>query len=257
MSKLIDGVFYSSLIGKDLPYRAIVPNGDRSTFGSTPVLYLLHGLFGSAANWTDLTRLNEYSGNMDLIIVMPDGGDNWYTDGEEKYESYLIRDLLPEIERRYGASTDRRNRSIAGNSMGGYGAVKIALKYPQLFGFAASFSGAFHVTRFFPGIEGGALAPSILRVFGEKDDPTRIDNDIFNVAARALESRDALPRIYFDCGLDDPFIDANREFASVLADTGIEFEFLEVAGGHDWSYWDQRIEYLIQLLTQRSPIEGL
>ncbi|MFT3743533.1 MAG: alpha/beta hydrolase family protein [Pyrinomonadaceae bacterium] len=247
MSKLIDGFFFSSLIGKDLRYRAIVPNEARK---SNAVLYLLHGLFGSAENWTELTRLQEYAEHTDLIIAMPDGGDNWYTDSEEQYESFLIHDLLPEIEGRFGAPIDRNGRAIAGNSMGGYGALKIALKYPDLFGFAASFSGAFHVTRFLPGMDGGELAPSILRVFGDKDSSVRNANDIFTIAAAAAKAGPVTPRIYFDCGLDDPFIDANREFASALSAARIEYEFSELEGGHDWLYWDQRIAYLIQVLGQ-------
>ncbi|MEP6945926.1 MAG: alpha/beta hydrolase family protein [Acidobacteriota bacterium] len=251
MSELIDDVFYSSLIQKNVPCRIVIPDSASHGNEPIPVLYLLHGLFGSCENWTDLTALKSYVGNAPLLVVMPDGGNNWYTDSREKYESYLIQDLMPEIEGRFNAGTDPAKRAIAGNSMGGYGALKIALRYPEIFSFAASFSGALQATRFLQGSEESELAPSILRIFGDMQSRVRLDNDLFSLAARSSGNSDGLPYIYFDCGLDDEFIAANREFSSTLAKAGIEHEFLEIAGGHDWPYWDERIRYLISILKKR------
>ncbi|MEP6787374.1 MAG: alpha/beta hydrolase family protein [Acidobacteriota bacterium] len=248
MLDLVDGVFYSSLIQKNLPYRVLVPDATSRTDAPLPVLYLLHGLFGSYQNWADLTTIKSYVENKNLMIVMPEGGDNWYTDSEENWESYLIEDLMPEVERRFYAGGERRERAIAGNSMGGYGALKLALKYPDTFGFAASFSGAFRATRFLGGTDERELTPSVSRVFGDENSQIRIENDLFTIAAGASGNANGLPGIYFDCGLDDPFIAANREFAATLTTAGIEHEYLEVAGGHDWPYWDERVRYLISIL---------
>ncbi|HEX3100814.1 MAG TPA: alpha/beta hydrolase family protein [Pyrinomonadaceae bacterium] len=254
MSDLIDGVFHSSLIQKNVRYRVLVPHFVSESVEPIPVLYLLHGLFGSCENWTELTDLRSYVGEAKLMIVMPDGGDNWYTDSEEKYESYLIHDLMLEMENRFGASSKRDKRAIAGNSMGGYGALKLALKYPLVFDFAASFSGAFHATRLLGHSVDGELIPSISRVFGDGQSRVRIDNDIFALAARAAGNVDRLPGIYFDCGIDDEFIAANREFSSALTAAGIEHEFLEIDGGHDWPYWDDRIRYLVSILKHRFSV---
>jgi len=254
MSDLIDGVFYSSLIQKNMPYRVLVPDAVSRADDPLPVLYLLHGLFGSCANWADLTELKSYVENSKLLVVMPEGGDNWYTDSEEKYESYLINDLMPEIKSRFNASTERGYRAIAGNSMGGYGAIKLALKYPDIFSFAASFSGAFHVTRFVGDSAGKEFAPSISRVFGNDNSQTRTANDLFAIASRASGNGKRLPGIYLDCGLDDEFIAANREFAATLTAAGVEHDYLEVAGGHDWPYWDGRVRYLISILKDKFSI---
>ena len=129
--------------GGDSPYRILLPPDYQNGSRFYPTLYLLHGLFGSFENWTELAKLEPVS---NLIIVMPEGGDGWYcdtADRSEMYESRVVGDLVPEIDARYRTIASRETRSIAGNSMGGYGALKIALKYPELFGFAASFSGAF------------------------------------------------------------------------------------------------------------------
>lgn len=251
MSKLIDGVFYSSLIRKDMPYRVLVPDVVSLAGGSLPVLYLLHGLFGSCENWTDLTGIQSYVDDANLMIVMPEGGDNWYTDSEEKYESYLIKELIPEIEGRFNAAADRGKRAIAGNSMGGYGALKIAFKHPEMFAFAASCSGAFHAAELPEDLTGCELTPSISRVFGKAQSRIRVDNNLFDIARRASLKANELPGIYFDCGLEDKFISVNRKFAVTLSQAGIEYQYLEINGGHDWSYWDRRIRYLVSSLKQK------
>src|SRR5215203_4387970 len=122
---------------RKIPYRVILPDGCRDHERELPVLYLLHGLFGNCANWTELTGLAAYAEGKRIGIVMPDGGDGWYTDSAtrsgDKYESYLLDEFLPYIEDRYGISKNRAGRAVAGLSMGGYGALKFALKRPDLF----------------------------------------------------------------------------------------------------------------------------
>lgn len=251
MSNLIEDFFFSSLTQRNMPYRVLIPDVVSGADERLPVLYLLHGLFGSFENWADLTGIKSYVGGMNLLVVMPEGGDNWYTDSEEKYESYLIHDLMPEMESRFHAAVDPCKRAIAGNSMGGYGALKIALKFPEIFSFAGSFSGAFHVASIIGDSDGLELAPSISRVFGDAQSPARIENDLFAIAARANDDSDRMPFIYFDCGLDDSFISANREFDLTLSAAGIEHEYLEIDGGHDWAYWDKRIRSMLSVLEQR------
>jgi putative tributyrin esterase len=250
MLKLVDGVVYSSLINKNVPYRALVPEAVSQRVHRPRVLYLLHGLFGTYENWTEFTNLRKSVEDPSFLIVMPDGGDNWYTDSDERHEGYLIHDLVPEIEHLFGIGSEGCERAIAGNSMGGYGALKLALKYPEMFSFAASFSGAFHATRLAGDANDDVLAPSILRVFGDGSSAVRSENDLFAIARRASTRSGGLPRIYFDCGVDDEFIDVNREFAALLSTIGIKHQFLEIDGSHDWPYWDERIRHLLSILEE-------
>lgn len=248
MSKLVEDVFYSSFIKRNVPYRVLIPNAVLQSGRPIRILYLLHGLFGTYKNWTDLTSIRKSVDRTSFLIAMPDAGDSWYTDSVEKYESYLIRDLLPEIEDKFDLDTKDCERAIAGNSMGGYGALKLGLKYPEMFTFAASFSGAFHAPRSAADLNDDVLAPSIHRVFGDGSSTVRSENDLFALAIRASATRSGLPRIYFDCGVDDEFIGVNREFASLLSEVGIKHEFLEIDGGHDWPYWDGRMGHLLSIL---------
>src|SRR5881394_2242262 len=149
LAKLLpDQKLSSRMMGRDVPYRVIVPsNYDEKSGHHYPVIYLLHGLSGHFDNWTDKTKLTSYAGNYDFIIVMPEGDDGWYTDSvtvpNDRYESYIVNELVPEIDRKFRTLPDRPHRIIAGLSMGGYGSIKFGLKYSNLFSLVGSFSGAF------------------------------------------------------------------------------------------------------------------
>src|SRR2546423_483984 len=116
MSSLIDGILESFLIQREVRYRVIVPEEYFSSKARFSVVYLLHGLFGSFANWTELTNLQTVALDHRLIIVMPEGGDNWYTDAGSgrEYEGYLISELIPEIDHRFRTIADRSGRAVAG-----------------------------------------------------------------------------------------------------------------------------------------------
>ncbi len=253
MSDLLDDILKSSLIDKEVSYRVLLPGNYAGKNIRYPVLYLLHGLFGSFENWSERTRLREYASEYQLIIVMPEGGDNWYIDrgSGEDHESYLIRELMPAVEKGFRTIATRSGRAIAGNSMGGYGAFKIALKYPEMFSFAASFSGAFDAPTLFEVSREGEwseLEPSLTKVFGGDRSRLKTENGLKYLASRASRP---LPRFYFDCGLEDEFIMVNRGLAQVFTELGVRHEYNEFAGGHDWDYWDLRIESLLRLASEK------
>lgn len=132
--------FHSALINATLPYNVILPRGYASApVTRYPVLYLLHGLGGHYSDWATRTHLAEYATQYQMIIVMPEGNDGWYTDSAtvptDKYETYFLKELLPDVPKRYRTLETRFGRSIAGLSMGGYGAIKFGLKSPRYFYF--------------------------------------------------------------------------------------------------------------------------
>src|SRR5688500_15195595 len=173
----------SKLTAREMPYRVVLPAGYENSNEKTfyPVVYLLHGLTGHYDNWTDRTKLAEYAAKYNFIIVTPEGGDGWYTDSvtvpADKYESYIIKELIPEIDKKFRTLTDCNRLAIAGLSMGGYGAIKFGLKYPEKFVLVGSFSGALGIVSV-PS-KATATFPSIKNVFGEDESPTRKNNDIF------------------------------------------------------------------------------
>src|SRR5262245_55268294 len=170
--------FRSKLINATLPYSVGLPDDyDDSTTTRYPVLYLLHGLTGHYSDWFSRTNVADYAAQYGLIVVTPEGNDSWYIDSvtvpSEKYESYILNEIIPDLQARYRTIEARYARAIAGLSMGGYGAIKFGLKSPSTFAFAGSMSGAFGITRVSEdGIQREALKKS-LKLFGAVGSDTR------------------------------------------------------------------------------------
>jgi S-formylglutathione hydrolase FrmB len=246
----------SKLMAREMPYRIVLPttynNSNEKTF--YPVVYLLHGLTGHFDNWTDRTKLADYAAKYNFIIVTPEGSNGWYTDSasvpNDKYESYIIQELIPEVDKNYRTLKDKKHRVIAGLSMGGYGSIKFGLKYPEMFSLVGSFSGALGAGTWTQKEVGtkGAIAESLLGVFGIENSQTRQTNDIFKlVREMTVDKYKTLPFIYVDCGTEDFLYQNNRSFADLLVEKKIPHEYRELPGKHDWIFWDSQVQEFLQL----------
>ena len=246
----------SKLMAREMPYRVILPAGyEANKTQKFPVLYLLHGLTGHYDNWSDKTKLKEFAASYNLIIVTPEGNDGWYTDSgsvpNDKYESYVVQELIPEIDTKFRTFADREHRAVAGLSMGGYGSLKFGLKYPEKFVVIGSFSGALGAASWSVKTLGNnwkALTDSIAGVYGEDDSQTRKDNDIYKIVREiSPEKAKTLPFIYVDCGTEDFLIQQNRDFAALLVEKKIPHEFRQLPGKHDWAYWDSQVQEFLRV----------
>jgi len=250
--------FQSKLVNATLPYNVILP-ADYDTAKTTryPVLYLLHGLTGHYNDWVTRTNVADYAAEYRMIVVTPEGNDGWYTDSvaitTDKYESYILNELIPDVQQRYRTIEARYGRSIAGLSMGGYGAIKFGLKSPATFAFAGSMSGAFGVTRLTEKEIGKDWQDS-LKLFGAVGSETRVNNDLFEIIKKLPSARVfALPYFYFDCGTEDAafIFTSNREIASLMFDKKIPHEFRELPGDHSWAYWDQQVQQVLRIAARK------
>lgn len=247
----------SKSMAREMPYRVVLPAGYENSNEKTfyPVVYLLHGLTGHFDNWTDKTKLGEYARNYNYIIVTPEGNNGWYSDSatapNDKYESYIVEELMPEIEKKFRAKKERTSRAVAGLSMGGYGSIKFGLKYPEKFTLVGSFSGALQAASLTDKLLGSGwktLTDSIMSVYGAENSPTRVANDIFRIVREMpAEKNKNLPFIYLDCGTEDGLIGTNREFSGLLLEKKIPHEFRELPGVHNWVFWNSQVEEFLQL----------
>ncbi len=253
--------FRSPSFGKAMPYYVILPV-DYATATATryPVLYLLHGLSDNAGTWTERTNVVDHAAGHRFIVVMPEGGAGWYTDGagtpSDHYESYLLGEIVPDVQKRYRTIEEGYARGIAGLSMGGYGSLKMALKHPDEFALAASMSGSVNAARYTEQDAAGwdLHAQSILRTFGPPDSETRAANDLFALLrARPAGRPTTFPYLYLDCGTEDALVEANRNFAALLTEKQIPHEFHEVPGVHNWDLWEQRIRVIFDLADAKLP----
>lgn len=247
--------FQSKLINTTLPYNVILPV-DYETSKTTryPVLYLLHGLTGHYSDWVARTNVADYAAGYRMIVVTPEGNDSWYTDSTNgKYESYILKELIPDVEQRYRTIEARYGRSIAGLSMGGYGAIKFGLKSPATFIFAASMSGAFVVPRLAEKETPESWLES-LKPFGPIGSEIRRANDLFEILEKLTPARvTSLPYFYFDCGTEDlPLIfPSNRELAALMFEKKIPHEFRQLPGDHSWAYWDRQVQEILKIAADK------
>jgi putative tributyrin esterase len=251
----------SALLGRTIGYQILYPvryENSENRGKRFPVVYLLHGLTGHSTNWLERTKIALYATHYDLFIVMVEGGNGWYTDSAtvpaDKYESYILRELIPDVEKRFRVSTQREGRAIAGLSMGGYGAIKFGLKYPEMFAMAASMSGAFGAASWTEKElkDPGVIRDSVLQAFGPAESPTRATNDIPKLAqAIAAKKTTQIPYLYFDCGTEDFIFDESRALARLFLELKIPHEYRQLPGTHSWTYWDAQVQEILKLAAQR------
>jgi len=228
--------YFSEALGKQTAAQVLLPEGKFK--GPFPVFYLLHGLSDDHTIWTRRTSLERYLEGLPLIVVMPDGGRGFYCDAVEgfAYQTAIARDLVNYIDTVFHTRAERTGRCIGGLSMGGYGALKLALQYPELFVSANSHSGA-------PGYGHGFRSnePEAQRILGKKT-MTGGPNDLYLLAEKAKKGKKSQrPELWIDCGTEDFLIEDNRAFHAHLTKIGLPHHYQEFPGAHEWAYWDLHI----------------
>ena len=216
--------------------------------GPFPVFYLLNGIGSDFTGWMRFTNIERYAQHLPLIVVMPNAERSFYCDAIQgmKYEEHVIQDVIGFVDSRFNTIASREGRVTGGLSMGGYGALKLAFKFPHMFCSAVSHSGILHITVVessdYPELDEPTeeARAEFQRVFGSS--PAGGKDCLFALAEGI--DRTLLPNIRFDCGLEDqPWIlDGSRRFHAHLESLNIPHEYEEFPGGHDWEYWDLHVK---------------
>jgi S-formylglutathione hydrolase FrmB len=243
-----DVVFHSVALNRDMPYRVVLPS--KIAAGSTlPVVYLLHGVGGGYRDWTNYSDVAQFA-EQGLILVMPEGNSSYYTNSvehpQDRYEDYIVNDLITDVEAKFPAAVDRSNRAIVGVSMGGFGAIKLVLRHPGLFVFVGGISPAIDVPRRAFSVKRLQQSRHYNSIFGPSGSQSRRDNDPFILARSADPEKVAY--LFLSCGEQESLLQSNREFAALLAQRRFRFEFHFSRGGHDWTQWNERLPSLFQSL---------
>lgn len=248
--RMQDVTFHSASLNRDMQYRVILPSSiaDQSKL---PVVYLLHGSDGSYQDWSNYSDVAKYA-EAGLILVMPEGASSYYTNAvdrpEDRYEDYIVRDLISDVENKFPAASERAKRAIAGISMGGYGAIKLSLVHPELFVFAAGMSSAIDVPSRPFSIKRWGQWRSHRAIFGPWDGEVQHKNDPF-VLARTLDPHN-VPYLFLTCGEQEGLLPSNRQFSRLLAARHFQFEYDFGPGAHDWNQWNGRLAKLFQSLME-------
>ncbi len=246
---LRDVTFHSAALNRDMPYRVVLPltvaPGQR-----LPVLYLLHGGGGGFREWTNDSDVAHFA-ESGLILVMPEGASSYYANAvdppQDRYEDYIVRDLISDVESKFPVATGRSSRAIVGLSMGGFGAVNLALHHPDLFIFAGGLSSAIDVPRRAFSIKRLQQSRHFNSIFGPSGSQKRRDNDPFVLVRDA--NPEATPYLFLTCGEQEGLLPSNRDFAKLLEARHFRYEFHTVRGGHDWNQWNAWLPTLLRSLA--------
>ncbi|MDO9457698.1 alpha/beta hydrolase family protein [Nocardioides sp.] len=250
--------FFSEVLGMGVSATVVLPQRTSGQIGVAsgggdgppPVLYLLHGLSDDHTAWTRYTSVERYANDAGLAVVMPAVADSWYVN-EVHGHRYLdfVADELPQVVRSLVRVSDApADTFVAGLSMGGYGAVKLALRHPERYAAAASLSGALDVARVperWP-----ELRPLFDRVFGGGVTPA---DDLFSGLEQAYAP---LPPLYLACGTEDPDVEATRRFHAAAVGAGADVVLDLRPGDHEWGLWDAVIRDVVAWLPMRGRPSG-
>jgi len=243
----------STILGRDVKYTIYLP-GDYETSDRTyPVVYLLHGFTDDNTGWLQFGEINRYADKAiangtipPMIIVMPNGDSSFYInayDGKENYEDFFVKEFMPAIEKNYRIKAEKRYRGIAGLSMGGYGTLIYALKYPNLFAAAAPFSAAVWDDNELINMPQPSWDNVLGKLYGKdlKNKDRLTETWYKNSPLKIVETTSAEElkkvRYWIDCGDDDFLTKGNCLLHIALTEKRVPHEFRVRDGGHTWTYW--------------------
>lgn len=236
-----DVTFYSVSLSRTVPYRVYLPS-TRPTLKKFAVVYLLHGGGADYRSWSNDSDVAHYV-QTGLILVMPDGDESYYMNEvgspRNRFEDYITHDLIADVEHRFPARTDREGRAVIGISMGGFAAVDYALLHPELFVFVGALSPSIDVPFRRFNIRRIGQWWKFRNIFGAVGSKERSDRNPFQLVQTSNPKQ--APYLYLTAGKQEPLLEPNRRFATLLEHHGFAYEFHTMPGGHDWGEWNAQI----------------
>lgn len=242
--------YYSESLGQFRQVEILYPDASEITKEEAmstdiPVLYLLHGMSGNHHSWTGRTNIARLVRHTNLIVVMPNTENGWYTNTKYGVNYFdAIATELPKVMRRFFPNmTGMREKTfIAGLSMGGYGAFKLGFLTNQ-YAMAGSFSGAL---RFDMSLRGDSPQEKAYwkGIFGTDKQLLDSDNNLLN----AVKKADGKTKFYAWCGKEDFLFPANERAVTEFKKLGLEVDYRTDHGTHDWYYWEKQIEVFLEML---------
>ncbi len=233
-----------------LPLYMILPDPGR--MGVMPVakrkvLYLLHGLSDDASAWQRFTAIESLAAAYGLVVVMPSFGRSFYIDqpNGQNYFSYLVEELPAYLRDVFGLAPLREDTYIAGCSMGGYGCMKAALLHPELYHSAASFSGVLSLQILRANPNDPRQAEFSL-LFGDLEALTGSRHDPATWLQQAVQSGKKIPRLYVSVSRQEDLYPLSGMFHAACKDLGVDCEYHEEDGGHNWFFWDRQIKWFLE-----------
>lgn len=214
-----------------------------------PVLYLLHGAFGDYSSWMRFSNIERYAQKHRCAVVMASAENSFYQDmyRGDPFFTFFTEELPGFIKRIFPVSRKREDTYIAGLSMGGYGAWFLALSRPESYSKAASLSGALDISVTYEKIKEGVIDGPFPwnEIFEHPQQLSGSDADLLTLYDRCAAAGN-VPELYHACGTGDFVYGMNREMKARMEERGAKAVYEEGEGGHNWDFWDEYIQNVLQ-----------
>jgi len=253
--------FFSDTLAMSVSAHVFLPQHTKRQIGmaenvrteSIPTLYLLHGLSDDHTIWSRRSSIERYAASKGIAVVMPAVGRSFYQNLPDglQYWSYVSEELPRVMRRFFPLSSAREDNFAAGLSMGGYGALRLALACPDQYCAAASLSGALDIEKHlqYSGEEDSRISKSEWqRIFGSELAYLKSESDLFHLAKKTAGLVATKPALYLCCGTEDKLLEDTRKFHQHLNALDYPHTYSEQPGDHLWGYWDQQIQSVINWL---------
>jgi len=243
---------YSPSMKKNLKAAVSFPSSYADGTSRYPVVYLLHGGSGAFSDWhqkvTEKGIVNQMAEEHQVLIITPGVGPaSYYYDSplldSVRYETYMIQELIPFIDKNYRTLAQKESRAITGLSMGGHGAITLATKHPSLFTAAGSMSGVMNIdTDLWKVGEDfrNLRKKGQIEMLGEINYKAPLFNP-YTAVGLVDQLKNQEISLIIDCGVDDFLIETNRQMHSLLMEKKIDHEYIERPGAHTWNYWTEAL----------------
>ena len=272
--------FFSPAVDRQMKFDIVLPADYEKSDARYPVLYLLHGHLQNYTIWGRFLGAAEHARRLDeLIVVMPDAGNSWYLNyavseagQSNNWEDHIIADVIPYVDEHFRTVASREGRALSGLSMGGFAALALGLRHPDLFIALGTTSGALsHARTVAAAIRSGqqpgqqlpvstseqfrqadAQVAALIDIPGFSTQQERTPAGLAFITAEQADAydpftiiydvpRSAMPHLYLDAGTSDPLINEIRELAQLLMVNNVPFEYRQAEGGHTADYWRRAI----------------
>jgi S-formylglutathione hydrolase FrmB len=245
---------FSETLAMSISFYVLLPEGPVRR--SYPTLYLLHGLSDDHTIWLRRTSIERYAAAKNVAVIMPLVARSFYQDMAcgPRYWTFVSEELPTLCRQWFPLSAAREDTFVAGLSMGGYGALRLALARPDRFAAAASLSGALDLARRLreAGKEGSLVSRGEWEgMFGRELAGEGADCDLFALARKVSVSTGPKPKLFLCCGTEDALLEENRVFRRHLDAVNLPNIYEESPGQHEWGYWDSQIQRVLDWLPLR------
>lgn len=258
--------YKSNALAKTVTFKMILPNdipefvtaGNPCYQRQTKTLLLLHGYTSSDTEWIFNSQIVELAGKYNLAVICPNGDNSFYLDGEatgRKYATFVGKEIMDYVHKTFGLSDKREDNMACGLSMGGFGALHTALMFPENFGGASALSSALihnQVKTMKPGDDNGMANYEYYKLmFGEPEKLSESDNNPEVLVKKVKAENKPMPEIFMAVGTEDFLLEANRDFRDYLVAEGVDVEYHESKGVHDFVFWNEYLEPGIKYLLEK------